>query len=154
MRPPDWASERGDSAERGPADRARWARDDLRQRLDRLPDGHPSAPEYEELPGSGEPGSGQPAEYGELENAELENAEPENAELDNGELDNGELDNGEPAEGGDEGGGGRPAGRRAGDAGARTAAGTGGLASSQQPYRPWFTSGESPAPWFTADPGG
>jgi hypothetical protein len=139
MRPPDWASERGDSDERGAAGRARWARDDLRQRLDRLPDGHPSSPEYEELPGAGETGFGQPPEYGELENAELEN---------------GEQDNGELAEGGDEGGDGRPAGRRAGDAGARPAVGTGGLASRRQPYRPWFTSGESPEPWFTADPGG
>ena len=32
-------------------------------------------------------------------------------------------------------------------------AGRGAVPGRREPYRPWFTAGESPQPWFAADPG-
>jgi hypothetical protein len=50
---------------------------------------------------------------------------------------------------------GRPAGWRDGDAGHQLDGGAaGGLAGRREPYRPWFTAGESPEPWFTGESGG
>ena len=31
---------------------------------------------------------------------------------------------------------------------------TGDLGGGREPYRPWFTAGESPEPWFSSEPGG
>jgi hypothetical protein len=117
--------------ERGPADagapalsRGKW--EELRQRLERLPPGHPSRPD-----GEGEAGA----------DGDSSPAEP----------------SGEPGADPD-------AGRRAGDeeghlrreptAGRAGPVGHGDLAKAdgREPYRPWFTAGESPEPWFAADP--
>ncbi len=115
--------------DRGPADagaptapREEW--DDLRQRLERLPPGHPSRPG-----GEGE-----------------------------GRAEQGRADQGRAGEGGspawrgvtdNEAGRHRePGGHRERDAGGAAAPGR------REPYRPWFTAGEWPEPWFAADPDG
>jgi hypothetical protein len=105
----------------GPADdgaspvprRGDW--EDLRRRLERLPPGHPSAPDGdgeadERADGRGEPDAGQ--------------------------------DGPEPGRGRAA----RPAGRGGSDARSSPAAG-----GQREPYRPWFTAGETPEPWFYAD---
>ena len=109
-------------ADREPADagaswqpRGEW--EDLRQRLERLPAGHPSRPEA-----------------------------PSTPEADEGEGDGAASGRGSADEAGQvrRDGAGR---RAAGDLGKATAAGRG------EPYRPWFTAGESPQPWFAVGPG-
>ena len=105
----------------GPADdgdspvlgRGDW--EDLRRRLERLPPGHPSAPD----------GDGEADEDGERADGR-------------GEPDAGQ-DGPEPDRGRSTGRGGGP-----GPA-------TGGR---REPYRPWFTAGETPEPWFYANPEG
>ncbi len=113
-------------ADPGPADdgdspvprRGDW--EDLRRRLERLPPGHPSAPD-----GDGE------ADENEDEDGERADGR--------GEPDAGQ-DGPEPG-----GRAGRPAGRGGSDARSSPAGG------QREPYRPWFTAGESPEPWFYAD---
>ncbi len=98
--------------------------DDLRRRLERLPPGHPSRP--------GDAGQDQ---------AEVR---PD------GQVQAGE--GGSPAWRGvtdNEAGRHRePGGHRERDAGGAAAPGR------REPYRPWFTAGEWPEPWFAADPDG
>ncbi len=171
MRLPDGSGERWAADERGGTGQARKAGDDLRRRLDRLAACHPSSPEYREM-AHGEPDYremdyGEP-EYGEPEYGEPEYGEPEYdaagtgagraiAEQDRQAARPGGRD-GEPARRGEKPAGGpgpgRPAGWRAGDAGHRPDGGAaGGLAGRREPYRPWFTAGESPEPWFTGESG-
>jgi hypothetical protein len=178
MRLPDRPAERGALDERGGTGQARGAADELRQRLDRLAACHPSSPDYEAchpsspdheetgyagLAESGEMERGETPEYGDYQKTENEAAGA------GGERAADEQDRQAARPGGREGelagregngradrpGAGRPAGWRAGDAERQLDEGAaGGLGGGREPYRPWFTAGESPEPWFTSDSGG
>jgi hypothetical protein len=120
----------------GPADgrasalpRGEW--EELRRRLERLPDGHPSRPDdvagtttAEELADDegGPPGRPEPVDPG-----DGGQAEPQRRTRDRGAADGGNA---------------KPGGL--GDLGGR---------GEREPYRPWFTEGEPPEPWFAAGPG-
>lgn len=114
----------------GPADdgdspvlrRGDW--EDLRRRLERLPPGHPSAPD----------GDGEADEDGEAGERADGQAGPDAGQ-----------DGPEPGRGRS----GRPAAYGSSDARGAPAAG-----GQREPYRPWFTAGETPEPWFYADPQG
>jgi hypothetical protein len=140
------------------------AYDDLRRRLERLSAGHPSSPQYGKL----EYGEGREyeegREYGERdyealgESGETEHAAGAGAEQAADEQDRLGGRGGEPGRRGQQPasrpGPGHPAGWRPGDAGRRPDGGpAGGRAGTREPYRPWFTTGESPEPWFTSEPG-
>jgi hypothetical protein len=184
MRLPDRPGERGALDERGGTGQVRVAGDVLRQRLDRLAACHPSSPdyaeiEYRELAGSSgdlpdggyeemlRPGLPESQDNGELERGELAESRDNGGDAElagrDGELAgrDGELaGRGGELAGRDGGranrpGAGRPAGRRAGEPGRWPDGGaTGGLGGGGEPYRPWFTAGESPEPWFTGESGG
>jgi hypothetical protein len=123
-------------AEGGPGDagasglrRGEW--EALRQRLERLPEGHPSSPDDEEL-----------------DDEELD-ADPEARSAGQADADDNDRD--------------RPADPERGQAGSRPRRGAAGSragegdrhgtvpATGREPYRPWFTTGESPEPWFAGD---
>jgi hypothetical protein len=109
--------------------------EDLTRRLQALPPGHPSAPDEDadrDGDGSPEAADGQDQDPG----------EPEEREPD------GRRDDG-PGSG--RGGPSRRAGRDGHDAAAGPGPAAGGR---REPYRPWFTSSDSPEPWFYADPPG
>jgi hypothetical protein len=119
----------------GPADgrasalpRGEW--EELRRRLERLPDGHPSRPD--DPPGTA-------TAEGPVDESGDPPRPPE-------PIDPGGKEAGpEPRAGGRgaaDGGHARPGGL--GDLGAR---------GDREPYRPWFTEGEPPEPWFAAGPG-
>jgi hypothetical protein len=125
MRWTDLPPERG-TADAGASALSRGEWEDLRRRLERLPPGHPSHPDGE---GDAEADpAGRPAEP-----PGQPGADPEGGQ------------DAAPGEGR-----GRPE-RRAGRGG--TAA-PGDLTGpgSREPYRPWFSTGESAEPWFAADP--
>jgi len=162
MRLPDRPGERGALDERIGTG-ARGAGDNLRERLDRLAACHPSSPDYQEME------YGETPEYGDYQKTEYEpagaGAERAAEEQDRQAARPGGLDgelagrDGELAGRGngraDRPGAGRPAGWRAADTGPRPGGGAaGGLGGGREPYRPWFTEGESPEPWFTSDSGG
>jgi hypothetical protein len=123
----------------GPADgrasalpRGEW--EELRRRLEQLPDGHPSRPDdepdataVEDLDladkdladeGSGRPGPADP-QGGKPVDPQRRARCPEEANADHA----------------------KPGGLS--DVGGR---------GEREPYRPWFTEGESPEPWFAAEP--
>jgi hypothetical protein len=162
MRLPDRPGERGALDERGGTGQARGAADELRQRLDRLAACHPSSPDYEACPPSSpdheETGCGTLAESGEMQTPENGDDQKREGELAGreGEVAGREGEVAGRANGrADRPGAGRPAGWRAGDAGRRPDGGAaGGLGGGRVPYRPWFTAGEPPDPWFTSDSGG
>ncbi|HTS95532.1 MAG TPA: hypothetical protein VMI33_02845 [Streptosporangiaceae bacterium] len=112
--PPD-----GDPADAGGSALTRGEWEDLRERLERLPPGHPSRPE------------------------EADSAREDAADRD-------DADGPGPAAGRSvkDGERDRGPGARGHEAGRAAAAGR------REPYRPWFTAGESPEPWFAADPEG
>jgi hypothetical protein len=105
--------------------RGEW--DDLRQRLERLPAGHPSRPDEAELADDGAadqdaPGADQGGPRRSVHDRESGRGRTPGAPRDAG-------------------------GHRGHDAG-RAAPG-----GRREPYQPWFTAGEPPEPWFAADPG-
>ncbi len=103
--------------------RGEW--EDLRQRLERLPAGHPSSPDDQDR-------------------ADADWAEDGRAAQDRGE--EGRVGEGWADEGGD-----RPRwDGPAGPGGSEAARALG--ADRREPYQPWFASGQSPEPWFSADP--
>jgi hypothetical protein len=107
--------------------RAQWA--ELRQRLERLPPGHPSSPEQDERDSAGQAdGLPEPAAAGEPEHRTGRGAEAEPDRRADGDL--------------------GPAGERSG--GGRQDQ---GLVGRHDPYRPWFTDGEPAQPWFADEPG-
>ena len=148
--------------DRGPADgggaaasRGEW--DDLRRRLERLPPGHPSRPgdEGEIRAQDGLPGQSQADDEGE---AQADDGRPDRSQADDEGEDQAEdrqADQGRPGERAspawrgvrdDEAGRPRePGGHRERDAGPL-------LPGRREPYRPWFTEGEPPEPWFAAEP--
>lgn len=124
--------------------RAEWER--LRQRLQRLPDGHPSSPDDD----------GPEAEAGDGDGRQVtvRGGGPETGE--HGPADSGDRERDRGHERG--GGSGRPGAspgpsRRRGDG--RPGGDGSWLAGAgpSQPYRPWFASGEPAEPWFTAESG-
>ena len=159
MRLPDGSGERWAVDERGGTGRARPAGDDLRQRLDRLAACHPSSPDYLQTSPDYEETS-RDYEETSLGHRETEyDAAGAGAEPAMDEQDRQAARGGEPARRGEKPAGGlgpgRPAGWRTGAAAHRPDGGAaGGLAGRPEPYRPWFTAGESPEPWFTGEYGG
>jgi hypothetical protein len=162
MRRPDGPGEHR-ALDEGAA-RARAAYDDLRQRLERLSACHPSSPDYAE-PGYSATEYGQTG-YAETGYAETGYAETGYAETDYAETDYAGREYGEPGPGerpepggdkapgsGDRASGKRPHRELAEPGEHRPGAGLGGPAGRREPYRPWFTTGESPEPWFTAESG-
>ena len=119
--------------------RAQW--EELRQRLEQLPPGHPSSPEQDEWDTAGE-ADGLAGEHG-GGLAEERGVPPEQ---------------GVPPERGvprEQGVPGRTAGGRshAGDGALTTGRQDQGLIGRHDPYRPWFTDGESAPPWFADESG-
>jgi hypothetical protein len=123
--------------------RGEW--DDLRQRLERLPAGHPSSPEG----GARADGDNEAREDDEAraDEARADEPRPDEAKPDESAPDERPESEGRPDRRERPGPGGR-SGRGGHDAGSAAADGR------REPYRPWFTSGESPEPWFSADPDG
>ena len=124
-----------------PVQRGEW--DDLRQRLERLPAGHPSSPDDE----------------GDATDALADDALADAGRADAGRAEEGGAGEGRAVEGDD-----HPAerdGRTGPDRRGRVdgPAAPGGYEAGRalgldrrEPYQPWFASGESPEPWFSADP--
>jgi hypothetical protein len=139
----------------GPADgrasalpRGEW--EELRRRLEGLPEGHPSRPDDDpDATAAGELAA---------ENA----ADKDVAEGRGGLPERSGPPGSERADTGRAGpGDGKPLdaqrrvhGSRGADAGHAEPAGLGevGGRGAREPYRPWFTEGASPEPWFTAEP--
>jgi hypothetical protein len=122
-----------DAAGRGPDGGA----GDLRQRLAGLRAGHPSSPEFgrdEDEPDAGD-GERDGVADGGAEDPDAAEGEPDGA----------------PGLAGP-GPGGYPGGRGPAPAG-RAELGRPGPLGGREPYRPWFSSGDSLEPWFTGDPG-
>ena len=117
--------------DRDPADaggsvvpRGEW--ENLRQRLERLPPGHPSRPGDDDL--ADQDGAGDdPAEE---HRAGQGTADERGSPARRGVRDNPEGQRGAPGGHGD----------------------LSGSSGRREPYRPWFTEGESPQPWFAAGP--
>jgi hypothetical protein len=144
MRWTDLPADRG-SADAAASALARGEWDDLRRRLEQLPAGHPSrmdaddrADEETETAGeslareaAGRAGGGADQPGG------GPSPDPERGRAGH-HGDSRERDAREEDRGGRAGSGGR------GDLGGPV---------SREPYRPWFTAGESPQPWFAEDPG-
>lgn len=115
----------------GPADgrasalpRGEW--EDLRRRLERLPEGHPSRPDDAAGAAAAE------------ELADEDGGPPERPEP----VDPGNGQDPEPQRG--------ARGRGAADGGHPRPGGLGDLGrGGREPYRPWFTEGQPPEPWFT-----
>ncbi len=141
--------------ESGPADgrasalpRAEW--EELRRRLERLPDGHPSRPDDHPDATAVEELAGEDAADKDL--AEGRGGLPERpGRADSERPDTGRADQGDskPLDAQR-----RVQGSRGADAGQAGPGGLGELSGrgEREPYRPWFTEGESPEPWFTAEP--
>ncbi len=138
--------------------RAQW--EELRQRLEQLPPGHPSSPEQDEWDNAGEAdGLAEPAAA----------HEPEPRAGGDPEADQDMGTDSDLGAAGEQGGGlageqdvpqeqgvpGRTAGRRshAGDGYLTTGRPDQGLIGRHDPYRPWFTDGESAPPWFADESG-
>ena len=123
--------------------RGEW--DDLRQRLERLPPGHPSRP--------GDEGEG-PAQDGRTDQSRADDANEVQAEDGRADDEDGRADQARPGERGSPGWRGvmdSDAGRPRESGGHRERDAGPAIPGRREPYRPWFTAGESPEPWF-ADP--
>jgi hypothetical protein len=148
-----WTDLPGDPEPAGGRDRAvvrRGEWEDLRRRLERLPAGHPSAPDdrddaaadgadagwaEDSRADEGRAGRGSADEAGEQPAERGGRAEPDRRARPEGST----RPEGQARPEGST----RPEGQEA-----RRSAGL----DRREPYRPWFTSGESPDPWFWADP--
>jgi hypothetical protein len=112
--------------------RGQWQ--ELRERLERLPPGHPSRPGDAGLPDEARSAGEDAADQGLPDEDDPAGARG--------------VQDDDPVRGRAPGERAEPGRRRAPDA-ARAAAG-----GAHEPYRPWFTTGEPPEPWFAADPPG
>lgn len=117
--------------------RGEW--EDLKQRLERLPAGHPSSLDDED-----------PADEDSADDGRADDGRADNDRADNGRADEERAD-----EIGDQ-----RAGRKGPTGPDRSARLPGGHEAGwapgpgpREPYRPWFASGDSPEPWFSSDPG-
>jgi hypothetical protein len=122
-----------DAAGRGPDGGA----GDLRQRLEGLRACHPSSPEFgrdEDEPDAADGERDWEADSG-AEDHEAAEGEPDG-----------------PREPAGQRPGGHPGGRGHASPG-RAELGRPGPLGGSEPYRPWFSSGDSLEPWFTGDPG-
>jgi hypothetical protein len=139
--------------ESGPADgrasalpRAEW--EELRRRLERLPEGHPSRPDDDPDATAVEKLANENAADGDLAQGRggLRREPADSERPDTGRADRGD---GKPPDAQR-----RAQGSRGADAGQTRPGGLGELSGrgEREPYRPWFTGGESPEPWFTAEP--
>jgi hypothetical protein len=136
----------------GPADgrasalpRGEW--EELRRRLEGLPEGHPSRPDDDPDATAAENLAAENAADKDL--AEGRGGLPERREpADSGRADTGRAD---PGDGKPVDAQRRVQGSRGADAGHAKPAGLGEL-GDREPYRPWFTEGASPEPWFTVEP--
>jgi hypothetical protein len=134
----DLPADRG-SADAGVSAAARGEWDDLRRRLEQLPIGHPSRPDGEGRADQATDGEGlayqaTTGQGGADEPPGGPESDPERGRWGN---------HGDSRE------------RHAGDADPARPGGPGDLGAlgRREPYRPWFTAGESPEPWFAVDPG-
>ena len=127
----------------------------LRQRLEQLPENHPSQPGWAERE---RPREGQETATGRSRDSagpDADSLAPGSAAPDSGGPDSGGPDSGGPDSGGDQ-----DEARTAPEPGGRGQdRGNGGKdwlnAGQARPtelYRPWFTEGEAGAPWFAAEP--
>lgn len=112
--------------------RGEW--EELRRRLERLPEGHPSRPDDVAETPAGESAS--------REALADESSDPPGQPVPAG------PEHGRPDD--PERGASDRRGREPGRAGPRAPADLGGH-GEREPYRPWFTTGESPEPWFAAE---
>ncbi len=120
--------------------RGEW--DDLRQRLERLPAGHPSSPDDEARADADDEAREDEARDGEARDGEAraDESRPEESAADERAERDGRPDRHQrPGPGGRSGRGGHDAGSAAAD-------------GPRDPYRPWFASGVSPEAWFSTDP--
>jgi hypothetical protein len=148
MRWMDLPADRG-SADAGASALARREWDDLRRRLEQLPLGHPSR-----VDGEGRADQEAAGEGGVDRTADGEGLAYE-ATAGQGGADEPRGGPDPDPEGGRSGSHGDFRERHAGDTGPARPGGPGDLGGlgRGEPYRPWFTAGESPEPWFAADPG-
>jgi hypothetical protein len=159
MRWTDLPADRG-SVDAGASVLARGEWDDLRRRLEQLPPGHPSR-----LDGEGRVDQAADGE-GWVDQATDGEGRVDQAAAGEGRVDQATGGHGGDADGrrggpdpdperGPQGNHGDSRERHAGDTGPARPGGPGDLAGlgRREPYRPWFTAGESPEPWFAADPG-
>jgi hypothetical protein len=138
--------------DRGPADKSASALsrgdwDDLRRRLERLPPGHPSRPGDED---EAQAQDGWANDAGEVQAQDGRTDDGGEDQAEDGRADRaGPGERGSPARrdvmDNDAGRHREPGGHRKRDAGPA-------ISGRREPYRPWFTAGESPEPWFTGDP--
>ena len=175
MRPPDLPA-RGlddDSLSRPPGRLAQ-----LRQRLEQLPPGHPSALGWDswepagQADGLAEPDAAEESlslTSAELEQADRDASQAESADFEPGDLEPGDLRRADGQRDGQQDGqqGGQQGGRWAGDRvaagragrmdgwfGGQLAPGRGsGLIGPSARYRPWFTDADWTQPWFTGQIG-
>jgi hypothetical protein len=159
MRTNDAPGERGALADAGAAGRRPdGGAGDLRQRLAEMRASHPSSPRYGDRDGGPDAGDGWRDGNGESDGA----GEP-GAAAGDGDRDGANRGAAE----GDSGGlpgpeGARPRGRPGAPGHAspghaspeHAETGAPGPLGGSEPYRPWFSSGESLEPWFTEDPPG
>jgi hypothetical protein len=137
----------------GPADgrasalpRGEW--EELRRRLERLPEGHPSRPDNEPDATAAED---------DLAAEDVAGTDPDGTDLADeesgrpGSADAGAADtrDGKPAD--SQRGARGPAGADSGH-GKPAALGDLGGRGAREPYRPWFSGGEPPEPWFVVEP--
>jgi len=138
MRWTDLPADHG-SADAGASALARGEWDDLRRRLEQLPPGHPSRLDGEgradqETASEGLADQATAGQGGADEPRGGPDPDPERGRS---------ADHGDSRE------------RHAGDTGRARPGGPGDLGGlgRREPYRPWFTAGDSAEPWFAADPG-
>ncbi len=127
-----------ESADAGASALSRGEWDELRRRLERLPPGHPSRPDGEDGAAEGREAEATASEAQADEGTDPPEP-PGRPDLD--------PERGRPADPG------QARERHAGPGDRARPGGHGDLGGlgGREPYRPWFTAGEAPEPWFAAD---
>jgi hypothetical protein len=157
----DYPADSGRSADRAREPAALL--DALRQRLEQLPENHPSEPgwaERERPPDGQEADAGRSRDSAGADSQAPDSQAPDSLPPDSLPPDSGEADPGEAASAEPDSAGDPDKARTAPEPGGRGQdRGNGGKdwlnAGQTRPtelYRPWFTEGEAGAPWFAAEP--